>query len=224
MSISKACMDDGFNSELVRGARFDGIFEIPHIEKPKELILPEGFTPFTKRHRAPTSHEALCFFEFDGKFSELLIEPESFVETANSFAIFVPPDCSLYRDQPFATQICNVYRSRALGHYYQSHGANVYPLVRWGDERSYTDVMFPEPVAFAGIERNGVVVISTYGCIRGAENRRYFAEGVECMVDALSPQLVLVHGPMPRRVFAHVISRAEFLQYPDWTARMRRGV
>ena len=150
MSISKACMDDGFNSELVRGARFDGIFEIPHIEKPKELILPEGFTPFTKRHRAPTSHEALCFFEFDGKFSELLIEPERFVETANSFAIFVPPDCSLYRDQPFATQICNVYRSRALGHYYQSHGANVYPLVRWGDERSYTDVMFPEPVAFAG--------------------------------------------------------------------------
>lgn len=223
MPISKATMDDGFNSELVNGARFDGVLEIPCIEKPKEVIIPKGFTPFTMRHRAPTDNEALSFFEFDTKFAEALITPELFVQTAKSFSVFVPPDCSLYRDQPLATQIGNVYRSRAIGFYYQRHGANVYPLIRWGDERTYTDAALPEPVAFLGAPKSSTVVISTYGCIRGAENKSHFQAGVECMVDFLHPQLVLVHGAMPKAVFEHVLSKAEFIQFPDWTTRMKAG-
>lgn len=223
MPPNKAIIDDGFNPELVKGARFDGVFEIPCIEKPKEVIIPRGFTPFTKRHKAPTEHEALSFFEFDTKFAECLIAPELFVGTALSFDVFVPTDNSLYRDQPLATQIGNIYRSRAIGFYYQKHGANVYPLIRWGDERTYTDKVFPESVAFAGAPKNSVVVVSTYGCIRGQDNKRHFQAGLESMVDVLAPTLVLVHGSMPKTVFSHVLSRSEFVQFPDWTARMRRG-
>ena len=223
MRPTKTTMDDGFNPELVKGARFDGALEIPCIEEPKEVIIPEGFTPFTKRHRAPTDNEALSFFEFDTKFAEALIAPDLFVETAKSFSAFVPPDCSIYRDQPLATQIGNVYRSRAIGCYYQKHGANVYPLIRWGDERTYTDAVLPEPVSFMGAFKDSVVVISTYGCIRGAENKLHFQAGVECMVDFLRPKLVLVHGSMPKGVFAHVLPKAEFVQFPDWTTRMKGG-
>ena len=216
-------MDDGFNPELVKGARFAGIFDIPCIEAPKKVLIPSGFTPFTQRHRAPSRNEALSFFEHDTKFANVLIKPELYVAEAKSFKVFVPPDCSLYRDQPLTTQIGNVYRSRAIGYYYQARGANTYALIRWGDERTYTDSVLPEPVAFMGAPKKSVVVISTYGCIRGAANKHYFQEGVECMVDYLAPQLVLVHGPMPKEVFAHVLGRSEFMCFPDWTRRMRGG-
>ena len=216
-------MDDGFNPELVRGARFDGVLEIPCIEPPEEVILPEGFTPFSMTNRAPTKSEALSFFEFDTRFSEALATPERFVDMAKSFSIFVPPDCSLYRDQPLSTQIGNVYRSRAIGFYYQRRGANVYPLIRWGDERTYTDLALPEPVSFLGVPKHSVVVVSTYGCIRSKENKHHFQGGIEAMVDYLKPELVLVHGSMPKRVFAHVLSKSEFVRFPDWTSRMRGG-
>ena len=223
MTATKTTMDDGFNPELVEGARFDGVFEIPCIEEPREVVIPEGFTPFTKRHRAPTDREALSFFEFDSKFADVLIAPELFIETVRNFLVFVPPDNSLYRDQPLTTQIGNVYRSRAIGFYYQKRGANVYPLVRWGDERTYTDEILPEPVSFMVVPKGSVVVISTYGCIRGSENKRHFQAGVECMVDFLRPQLVLVHGAMQKNVFAHVLSKSEFIQFPDWITRMKTG-
>lgn len=94
------------------------------------VIVPKRFTPFTKRHKAPTEHEAPRFFEFDTRFAECLIAPELFVETARAFNVFVPTDNSLYRDQPLTTQTGNMYRSRAIGFYYQKHGTNVYPLIR----------------------------------------------------------------------------------------------
>lgn len=223
MPSHKACIDDGCSPELVRGATFDGVLEIPHINAPKEIIRPEGFTPFTQRHRAPSGSEALSFFEFDVKFADALAHPERYIGVAQSFAVFVPPDCSLYRDMPLALQVTNVYRSRAIGCYYQRHGANVYPLVRWGDERTYTDCVLPEPVAFLGVEKHSPVVVSTYGCIRGAENRKHFKAGIEAMVDYLEPSLVLVHGPMPASVFSNVVNLSEFVCYPDWTTRMRGG-
>ena len=57
----KAIIDDGFNPELVDGARFDGIFEIPCIDPPDKILVPTGLTPWTKRHRAPSDREMLVF-------------------------------------------------------------------------------------------------------------------------------------------------------------------
>ena len=95
--------------------------------------------------------------------------------------------------------------------------------MRWGDERTYTDAVLPEPVAFMGVPQRSVIVVSTYGCIRGGMNKNHFQAGLENMVDYLQPQLVLVHGAMPQRVFAHVLSKAEFIQFPSWITRMKAG-
>ena len=221
MVSSKTTMDDGFNPELVRGATFDGIFEIPCISPPKNIIRPEGFTPFSKRRYAPTKHEALCFFEMDTVFADVLRNPHAYIKEFNSFSIFVPCDNSLYRDSPLTVQIANIYRSRAIGHFYQAHGANVYPLVRWGDERTYTTCALPEKIAFAGIKHNSPVVVSTYGCIQGKENKYYFRSGLEAMIEELRPSLVLVHGSMPKEVFTAVENRSEFIQFPNWISRVK---
>lgn len=44
----KANLDDGCNPELVQGARFDGLLEIPVISAPSSITIPTGFTPLHK--------------------------------------------------------------------------------------------------------------------------------------------------------------------------------
>ena len=36
-------------SELSNGARYDGVFEIPIIEKPSKIFIPDSLTPFSER-------------------------------------------------------------------------------------------------------------------------------------------------------------------------------
>ena len=65
----KANLNDGCNPELVSGAKFDGFLEIPIIEAPNKIIIPSGFTPFSKRELAVGKDEAICFFEKDSEFA-----------------------------------------------------------------------------------------------------------------------------------------------------------
>lgn len=43
-----AVLSDGCNPEFVKGAEFDGIFEMPIIKKPKKIIIPNKLVPFSK--------------------------------------------------------------------------------------------------------------------------------------------------------------------------------
>ena len=70
-------IDDGFNSELVETAFFDGILEIPRLETPKEIFVPENLIPFTKRNSSKNFSETLAFYENDVKFSNILQDAES---------------------------------------------------------------------------------------------------------------------------------------------------
>lgn len=47
----KAIMDDGCDPELVAGARFDGLFDIPVIEKPEQIVIPSSIVPFSERNK-----------------------------------------------------------------------------------------------------------------------------------------------------------------------------
>lgn len=67
-----------------------------------------------------------------------------------------------------------------------------------------------------------VGVIRTHGQIRTAESKRYFREGLIAMLDELEPKVVLVYGAMPDIIFHGLETRTEFVQYPDWTTRMKQ--
>ncbi|MCF0215810.1 MAG: DUF4417 domain-containing protein [Fibrobacteraceae bacterium] len=220
----KAITDDGFNPEFVKNAVFEGLFEFPILEKPKSIIIPDGFTPFSRRNEAPTNKEALDFFELDFKFADILRKPEIYVEELKKFPVVLPPDCSQYRDAPFYAQLLNVVRSRIIGHYFQSQGLNVYPLVRWGSEDTYTTKLLPEAVAFVGVPHDSIIVISTYGCIRSKDDKYHFEAGLHECLKIIKPRIVLVHGAMPDKVFEPYLRYAEFRQYPDWITRKKGGV
>ncbi len=219
----KANLDDGCNPELVRGAKFDGLLDIPVISAPDTISVPTGFTPFTKRDKSLGTDDAICFFEKDPKFAEVLIDPAAYIEDFRRFRYLLPTDCSLYVDAPLAVQITNLYRSRAIASYYQGNGCNVYPMARWGNEHTYTTDYFPERVAFLGLPKHSVTCIGTYGCINSRIEKYYFKHGLKAMLDTLEPEVVMVYGAMPSDVFGDYLHRTEFIQYPDWTTRMHGG-
>ena len=223
MNKRKAIMDDGMNPELVAGARFDGIFEIPMIEKPDKLVVPPAVVPFSERCRVYKYDAAMGFHEMDIRFAEVLIRPADFIEDFRRFSSLISPDCSLYRDAPLTVQIANVYRNRAIGGYYQRHGLYVIPQIRWGDERTYTTVQLPERVAFLGAPKRSIVAIGTYGCIQHRDDKYHFKAGLEAMLEILMPEIVLVYGSMPDSIFRNYLHLAKFVQYDDWTTERHGG-
>ena len=164
----------------------------------------------------------VCFYEHDVNFREILTDTEDYVDDLKRFPGIITPDCSLYIDAPLCVQIADIYLSRAVGYYLSQQGIYTIPNVRWGDERTYTTEIFGEKVAFLGIDKHSIVSIGTYGQIQSAESKRYFREGLVAMLEELEPEVVLVYGSMPKKIFGDLMSKTRFVQYPDWTTRMKR--
>jgi len=76
-----------------------------------------------------------------------------------------------------------------------------------------------------GAPKNSVVSVGTYGCVQSKENKYYFREGLEAMLDELTPEVVLVYGSMPKKIFsADILSKTNFVLYPDWISQVRKKV
>ncbi len=215
-------VDEGFRVSLVETAFFDGKFEIPHIDAPREIIIPEGMVPFSIRERSQDKNDFVCFYENDINFREILINTEEYVEDLKRFPGIVTPDCSLYLDAPLCVQIADIYLNRAVGYYLSQQGLYVVPNIRWGDERTYKSDFLGEKVAFQGVDKHSIVSIGTFGQIKSAESKRYFRDGLEEMLKELEPEVVLVYGAMPDKIFGGLYDKTSFIQYPDWTTRMKQ--
>ncbi len=217
----KVVIDDGMNPELVYGAKFDGNLEIPFIEKDDSIQIPKRLVPLSHILNYEDG-DAICFYEHDIKFSSVLINPQKYLDALRGKTI-ISPDCSLYRNAPLSVQIANVYKSRALGSYFQRNGAKVIPNVRWGGRWTFTTEILPEEVAFLGIEQGSLVSIGTYGCCKGKDNQDVFIDGIENMLEKIKPKAVLVYGAMPPSIFSRFEGKTEFIHYPDWISYCKGG-
>ena len=222
MPNKETLVDEGFRVSLIETAFFDGKFEIPHIDAPKDIVVPSGLVPFSRRQRSRDKQDFVCFYEHDVKFREILTHTEDYVEELKQYPGVISPDCSLYLDAPLCVQIAGIYLNRAVGYYLSKQGIYVIPNIRWGDERTYTDELLGEKIAFQSVDKHSIVSIGTYGQIKSAESKRYFREGLMAMLDELEPQVVLVYGTMPDTIFYGLGTRTEFVQYHDWTRRMKQ--
>ena len=216
-------IDDGFSSELVETAFFDGVLEIPKIERPDKIVIPDGMVPFSRRNDPAALGKFVCFYEYDRRFAQCLHAPKEFCGDLKRFKGIITPDCSLYIDMPLVTQIFNVYKSRAIGSFFQSQGIYVIPNVRWGDERTYTTEALPEKVAFLGLPKHSILSVGTYGCVQSKEAKFYFREGMCAMLEELEPEVVLVYGSMSRYIFEGLEKRTKFFKYLDWISYKKAG-
>lgn len=186
--MAKSIIDDGFRSELVEGARYDGPYDIPVIEAlPEWVSLPVSLIPFDKRNQTNDHEQWVHSYLFDFRFRPLITNIDKYVEVLRQFSGFISPDPSLYRDMPIATQIANTYLNRAVGHHVQRMGIPTVANIRWGDERSFD-------FAFAGAPHRSMVATSNHGSLRGKENLYWFERGFDEMMCRLEPRRVILHG------------------------------
>lgn len=186
--MSKTIIDDGFHSELVEGAEFEGPYDIPVIKPlPERVPLPKALLRFDKRRRTDDLHQWVHCYLFDRRFGQLIADTEKYLVEIGRFDGFITPDPSLYRDMPVAAQIANTYLNRAVGCYAQRRGVPVVCNVRWSDERSF-------PFFCDGAPHHNTVSVSNHGCLRGRENLYWFERGFDEMCCRLGPKRVILHG------------------------------
>ena len=175
-----------YHPELVYGARFDGFYELPGLYKVD--FIPQGMVSFEKRHNAD-KNQWLHFYTYDEKFECVWNEPEKYLDAIKEFEGVITPDFSVYRDFPMAFQLYNVYRSRALGHWWQSHGLKVIPNVRWGGKKTFG-------FAFEGIQKGSTVSVGSLGGVKDPTNRLFFLNGFDEMLKSIQPCNVVIYGPL----------------------------
>lgn len=216
-------IDDGFFAELVETANFDGIHEIPRIERPDKLVIPSGMVPFSHRNASTDRDKFVCFYERDLLFADCLSATKKYCNELTRFAGIVSPDYSLSVDMPITDHGVKIYMSRAVGAFFQSLGMYVIPNVRWGDERTYTPNALRERIAFLGLPKRSILSVGTYNYDKDKETKNNFRDGLEAMLEELEPEIVLVYGPMPENLFKGLNYRTRFVQYPAWTSNQKLG-
>lgn len=97
---------------------------------------------------------------------------------------------------PLAMMMWNTYRTRMVGHLWQSMGLNVIPTVTWADEKSF-------PFCFKGIAKGSIVAVSDVGILSN-EERYYFDLGYHRMIEAIRPkQILFMTGKKNRHLYQH---------------------
>ena len=84
-------------------------------------------------------------------------------------------------------KIWNTYRSRLIGQIMQDFGLTVIPTVSWAEQATYE-------FCFDGLPKNATLSISTIGVKRDKELYFIWKNGVDAMIDMLSPKRLIIYG------------------------------
>ena len=207
---------DVFHSFLVSDATYDGTLEIPVIHPSNQL--PNRLISFSKAMRTDDHDQWIHFYEDDCSFERVWNRPNYYLPKLKQFNGVITPDFSLYRDMPLVMQQWNTYRGKALGHWWQTQGINVLPNVRTADERSFA-------FSCCGVPSNTPICVGTHGCLRYHEDRELFKEGLEYVLNRLTPSHIIFYGAVPEDVMVICSARkVEVLQFPSEFALSRKGV
>ena len=217
----KNVVDDGFFSQMAEDADFESLLEIVKIKPPRKRTEVHGAVPFSHLDKAKET-DCTVFFENDPLFADALLGIEEFSEELLKRPCSTT-DCSIYWDMPFVLQCANVYMSRLFGHALQELGhEEVYPVLRWADERTYKPYITEIPIAFLGLPKKSVYWIGSYGVCKTREEKFHLKAGLESALEYLEPKRLFIYGAMPPDVFNDYLNCTEFVQFPDWTTRRHR--
>lgn len=162
-----------------------GEWELPTLEpvdaNPQDLI---GFN-YCKSASDFTPGVHFCIDDY--QFERVWRSPKRYLELLRKFDCVVCPDFSVYIDMPYPMKLWNIYRSRALGHWWQKEGLTVIPNVTWSDESSFD-------YCFDGIPKGGTIFISTVGVTRDKDARELTLLGMGEAMSRIRPSRVLLYG------------------------------
>lgn len=123
----------------------------------------------------------------DYQFERVWNRPEAYLDLLRRFDCVVCPDFSVYLDMPYPMKLWNLYRSRALGNWWQREGLNVVPNVTWSGLGSLD-------YCFDGIPHGGTIFISTVGVTQDREARAIVEVGIREALRRIEPARLLLLG------------------------------
>ena len=206
--MNKTPYDDGGVEYLVEGASFVGSAGIPELMELGNTQIPKSLLPIERMNITKNKRQYLHFYQHDKSIRKFIFSAPRYLHKIQEYDGIITPDYSLAIGQSRCILESNVYYNRAVGFYYQKNGVPVIPNVRWSDKNSFE-------FCFLGIPKNSIVSVSTLGCIRSKEQKKYFHEGLDAMLHELVPTDVLVHGVMPDSVFGEYLGQVDFHRYPS---------
>jgi hypothetical protein len=194
----------------------DNAWGVPTVDPAPLSAVPEWLAPYRTRIRS--KHDlgpgAVHFFLHDYRFTSVWTYPRRALAALRHWQTVLSPDFSLYRNDPLALQLFNVYRNRWCQAYWSYHGLTVIPTVSWSTPESY-------PFAFLGLPQKSVVAVGTVGVRwKVVAVRTYFTQGWNEMIARLNPVLVLVYGKVPEGV-AETVSIRCYPPYWEGVARIK---
>lgn len=164
-----------------------GKWNIPIIRK-DELDLTTvnliSYTDIKANDIDENKQKGVHFYIDDYRMDGVYNNPKRSIDRLSQYKFVITPDYSLYRDLPRAIQLCNVFRSRWCGAYWQSQGMTVVPSISWGDSTSFD-------FCFDGIEEGSIVAVGTIGCKR---SKLAFMRGYNEMLRRVKPRTVICFG------------------------------
>ena len=169
-----------------------GSFQMPYINKVH--FCPNQLIRFPEAMKLSHYSAGIHFFIDDYRIEPLWRNIEKYIPKLKKYAAVLSPDFSLFSDMPVAQQIWNTYRSRLVASILQRMGLTVIPTVSWAGEKSYR-------FCFDGIEKKGIVAVSTVGTKKSVKDRKLFSEGIKQMITVLSPYAIIIYGSLPEYDF-----------------------
>lgn len=161
----------------------------------------------------------LAFYVEDHRFEAVWNNAVEFVETLHSFAwsSVITPDFSLWRDDPLAVQIFNLYRSRWVARYWQEAGIKVIPNIGWSDERTYGPIV-------SGIPQGCPVISVQCRTTRDAKGQALFLKGINHVLSQIKPKNVVLYGGVDSRSWIEpgLNVKTQYHWLSSWTTERRR--
>lgn len=208
--------DDVFRIKLLEGARFEGRFDFPVIERTDSI--PEALVPFDKAAKSREFGGFVHFFLNDVTFMRMWNRPFTYLPILSRFRGAIAVDFSIMWMHPRYVHIESVGRSRAIGSWLQRAGVDTIPVARWGRPDTYE-------FAFDSIAPGGTVAVGTLGCTRDPVARGYFAAGLPELLRRVEPSTIVVYGPFREDVFAPALEAGVRIKhFESATTVKKRGV
>ncbi len=109
-------------SDIVENAIFVGKYDFPKLKSTDSI--PKTLIPFDTIDKS-ASDKWIHFYIDDLKFERVWNNPKRYINVFKKYSGIIGFDFSTYLDIPVAQQIWNMYRNRALSHYFQENDIDV---------------------------------------------------------------------------------------------------
>lgn len=178
--------NDTYNLDLVDIENSTNDFwQMPIIKN--DNFIPTDLIGFNYAKTSENKKTGIHFYLDDYQFERVWNSPDEYIDILKQYECILSPDFSLYLDMPMPMKIWNVYRSRQIGQYYQSHGIKVIPTLSWAEKETFEFV-------FKGIPKGSVVSVSTIGVKQNKEALQIWKDGMDAMIKEIEPKTIIIYG------------------------------